>query len=107
MSDKEKSKEASTLNHLGDLGNECSQWCVLANEWLSTEKIGLQRRKTSIRKFLIEYISKLNMPKDPEVFLGENFEAPSFFEAIKVKSELRDANNDDVYDFLDWIQSNR
>ena len=103
MSDKEKSKEASTLNHLGDLGNECSQWCVLANEWLSTEKIGLQRRKTSIRKFLIEYISKLNMPKDPEVFLGENFEAPSFFETIKVKSELRDANNDDVYDFLDWI----
>lgn len=87
-------------------------WVDLAAEWLRSQKIAIDLRRTALDHFLVSYLIGCDLPHRPADFLTRTTPKPLFHEVlIKAKTlgiigKLSDTDirmNNHIADFLDWV----
>lgn len=81
-------------------------WRGYAVRWLATSSKDLNYKLMHLRVFFEQYISRLNLPSAPEIFLRKGETWPDFLTSIshmKIADKRRTVCNDQIADFLSWI----
>ncbi|MBI3898738.1 MAG: hypothetical protein HY308_10640 [Gammaproteobacteria bacterium] len=107
-----KYKGDSKYDYVSLFDPRLSKWSAFAAGWEQswnhdvTESL-LQRRRGAIYCLLIEHICRLDLPRDPDVFLRANASAPEFQPgAYGSCARGRVAIINIAHDFLDWVLHN-
>ncbi|WP_373486271.1 gamma-mobile-trio integrase GmtZ [Acetobacterium malicum] len=100
-----------TYGWLLKLDSDFEIWSQYATKWIETPaaKIGRQGVISGINKFFEQYLYEQHLPKDPQVFLSTNFDAPDFLE-IGFGSKKTDTHSisqaKKVILFINWVLEN-
>lgn len=77
------------LRYATDLDPALERWRALAAEWLATVKEGKHLAMPAIKKFLVDYLYRLQLVTDPAVFLHTGYPAPCFYATCLSHFEAR------------------
>jgi len=78
-------------------------WRELASEWMEQQHRSRPHSAEAIDRFLVRYISKLNLERNPIAFLSRTYQVPDLGCALKLNSNNGIRYNNILSEFLDWI----
>lgn len=88
-----------TFSHVLDIDPRMVHWQELAAEWMGVQKSGVEKRRTAIDKFLVDYIIGSDLPRSPIEFLTRTTTKPVFSDVLvknKTKGTVGQLSVDDI-----------
>lgn len=105
-----------TFAHVLQYDSSLFGWQKLAMEWMSIQHTSVGAKRDAVDRFLVTYISGLDLERDPLIFLARTTPKPSF-EKVLIRTKMRGESgsisaNDvrqagHVADFIDWVLTDK
>ena len=100
-----------SFNHILQLDPKLDDWRCLAQEWMASQKQGVDPRIKALNKFLVDYIHGQNLEKNFGKFLLRETEKPEFTQIMVRNKRIGTQTiqsgdisfNNIVEEFLDWV----
>lgn len=101
-----KIKRDANLTWVPKRRPELGIWRDCALRWLSASSRNIEHKLTHLRIFFEDYLFRLGLPMEPEIFLRAGKVWPEFLASIpdgRIVEKRRVPCNDHIADFLSWL----
>ena len=103
----ELKKDDIDFFYLLKVDHSLNDWRILAVEWFKEKTRGRGPKAQAIDKFLLDYISQLDLERNPYIYLRRDYDAPPFDIHLEKNLSQRTQIISNVHNFIEWILKNK
>jgi len=91
------------FNYVCQINPALEDWRELAAAWFKDQQRGRSKKMRSLDKFLLHYLHKLNLERNPYNFLRKSYRAPCFWDRLALNTTTGIDYNNHIHIFLNWV----
>ena len=74
------------FNYVCQINPALEDWRELAAAWFKDQQRGRSKKMRSLDKFLLHYLHKMNLERNPYNFLRKSYRAPCFWDRLALNT---------------------